>query len=410
MLLVGLLPLYTLIILGLQNRQLVGDEKRYASYAERILHGRYMDPATQRLWSGPGYPLVLAPVAAAGIPIRGARLLNGVFLYVAALLVYGCVRQFASRRAALNAALVLGLYPSFVPELVALLTEPLSVMLVSGFLYAAMRALRTHSPGWTLAAGLFLGYLALTKVIYAYVLLAGGALALVLAARSAGARRLLAVAVIALVTNVPYLAYTWAMTGKTLFWANSGGLSLYWMATPYADEYGDWTSPGDVLKGTGFEEHRDLFRRMENMDYMQRDRELTRAALDNIREHPATFVFNWAMNMSRMWFCYPNSHKVQRPHTVGYLVVNGALLSALLASAYPLWVARRRLPPEIRFVLAFAAVAFVLNSLLSAVPRMLNPIVPAFFVIIAYAVTRLVEIRLRGAGETNEEPPWRYTN
>jgi len=121
--------------------------------------------------------------------------------------------------------------------------------------------------------------------------------------------------------------------------------------------------------------------------------EILPRAVANMAAHPGKAAFNWAMNMSRLWFRFPNTNKLQRPHTLGYVLFNSALLAALGLCAYPLWRNRRRLPPEIWVLLAFAGIATGGSSLLSAVPRMLNPIVPVFFIVIGYTFGQLVEVR-----------------
>ena len=40
---------------------------------------------------------------------------------------------------------------------------------------------------------------------------------------------------LALVWCLPYLAHTYSLTGRWFYWGSSGGMSLYWMSTPYRD-------------------------------------------------------------------------------------------------------------------------------------------------------------------------------
>ena len=58
--------------------------------------------------------------------------------------------------------------------------------------------------------------------------------------RKRWALRALAVASIALAVCVPYLYRNYSLTGRVFYWAQSGGLSLYWMSSPMGEEYGDW--------------------------------------------------------------------------------------------------------------------------------------------------------------------------
>ena len=131
------------------------------------------------------------------------------------------------------------------------------------------------------------------------------------------------------------------------------------------------------------------------MDYVEKDLVLRREAVANIKAHPDKFLFNWSMNVSRLLFCYPNSNKLQRPHTLGYIVFNAFLLVACLGCVIPLWRARKRLPSELVVLITFAAIFLAGTSLLSAVPRMMNPVVPVFFIVMGFTAGRLVEVRLR---------------
>jgi len=397
--LLPLLVLYLVIIAVFWRSELVNDENRYARYATNLTQGHYAEPGL-RIWNGPGYPLVLTPFVLSGIPVRLAVFLNAVFLFSAVVLIRKTVQPYMSDRGSLVVAYAAGLYAPFFPEMVCLLTECLAVLLVSGFAYCATQALRRGSRPFLVAAGICLAYLALTKIMYAYVITTGLAVSVLAAAWSRSARRVLLMCVVALACCTPYLAYTYSVTGHAFYWGNSGGLSLYWMSTPHAAQYGDWTSPKEAIHDEAFHQHRELFSRIEASDYVERAKILRKEAVANILQHPGKAAFNWTMNMSRLWFCYPNTNKLQRPHTLGYMLFNTALLSALVLCVYPVWHSRRRIPAELWVMIAFAVVAVGGSSLLSAVPRMLNPIVPAFFIVIGYTFGQLVEVRLKPRPDT----------
>ena len=44
----------------------------------------------------------------------------------------------------------------------------------------------------------------------------------------------------AFIVNVPYLGYTYHLTGKMFYWSSFGGNNLYWMSSPYPEEYGNY--------------------------------------------------------------------------------------------------------------------------------------------------------------------------
>ena len=67
--------------------------------------------------------------------------------------------------------------------------------------------------------------------------------ALWLLKRSPGRQRTgAAILLTAFVVLSPYALYTWRLTGRVFYWANSGGTTLYWMSTPFEGEYGDWNN------------------------------------------------------------------------------------------------------------------------------------------------------------------------
>jgi len=389
-----LLVLYLIIIAVFWRSELVDDEERYVYGARNLVAGQYAELG-MRLWSGPGYPLVLTPFVVFGIPIRLAVLLNAVFLFLSAVLIRETARAFMSEQGSLVLAYALGLYAPLFPEMVSILTEPLAVLLASCFAYCMGHAVRRSSSTFSIVSGVCLGALALTKIMYGYVITTGLVLAAVLSTRFRPARRIALMCVVALVCCAPYLAYTYAVTGRPFYWGNSGGLSLYWLSTPHATQYGDWKSPKQAVQDSAFRQHHELFSSLMYANYVKRDDVLRKEAMKNFRRRPGKAVFNWAMNLSRLWFCFPNTNKLQRPHTLGYMLFNSALLAALVLCIYPIWHSRRHIPAELWVIIAFAAIALGGSSFLSAVPRMLNPIVPAFFVVIGYTFGQLVEVHLK---------------
>ena len=54
--------------------------------------------------------------------------------------------------------------------------------------------------------------------------------------------------------------YTYSITGKFFFMADSGGSSLYSMSSPFENEHGDWFSP-DI------NDHMPDFKNINNFDY-----------------------------------------------------------------------------------------------------------------------------------------------
>jgi 4-amino-4-deoxy-L-arabinose transferase-like glycosyltransferase len=207
-------------------------------------------------------------------PLLLARLSNAVLRVGAVVYVYAGVRAFASQRAALVAAYALGLHPSTLRQVHQLLSENLSYALVAAFAFhlaGAMRYARAErataqATGEAAArdelartrrlgrrdlwlAAIALAWLALTKVFFGYLVLPLAALYGVWFAvtRLPAVRRAALVCVGAAVLCLPYLTYTYALTGRVFYWGNSGGQTLYWMSSPFPQDLGDWQSPRYVL-------------------------------------------------------------------------------------------------------------------------------------------------------------------
>src|SRR5207249_2495311 len=169
----------------------------------------------------------------------------------AVLFFFLALRPYASARRSLVATYVFGLYPPVLRGLYLLMSETFALFLMSASAYYISRALRSDSPGLRklLMPSLLPAGLALTRVMFGYVL-AGQVVVLgllYLCKRTALLRSATALYLLALILTLPYLAYTYALTGRPFYWGSSGGMSLYWMSTPYRDELGDWRSEDAVF-------------------------------------------------------------------------------------------------------------------------------------------------------------------
>ena len=401
---IPLLLLYAVIVLLASSPEFRGDEGRYVWFAENLTQGHYSPTQEINLWNGPGYPLVLAPFVAYKLPWTLARLANALFLFLAVTYFYRALRLYTDERRALACAYVLGLYPSFLREVHLLITESLTFLLISAFAYYFCRAHRREGRwGWPLlAAALVLAYLCLTKIFFGYVLLAGLALALVayLVVGAQRLRRTTLMLVLALLFCAPYLTYTYGLTGRPLYWGNAGGLSLYWLSSPYEGDLGDWHTVGAVYREPALaENHAATFDALADLDPLARDRALRERALENIRQYPAKFARNWLANVGRLLFNYPYSYTPQKLSTYYYLLPNAFLFVAAVYCLYASWLGRRLIPYEIHALLAFAVLAFGGSSLLSAYERQFRVLVPLLGLWMATVSARVITVRIRRRGQ-----------
>jgi len=271
-----------------------------------------------------------------------------------------------------------------------LMTEGLSAYLVCGAAYHFLRSVREPATATRQAvlAGLHLGYLALTKVFFGYALTAGllasgawwawrrrhGDGRAALAARQGALACALALAVC-----LPYLAYTFALTGRAFFWSNSGGAQLYSMTLNDGELFGDWLNfDALLLHAPASEEQARFHRALAGMDPVTRDRALMAAAVRNIEAHPWIYVRNWRSNVNRMVFGFPVARYpgAETVATGNRSFVYALPFYVLLLAAWPAWKRRSLVAPEVQACFGFAVLSLAGLSLLSAFPRMVFPLLP----------------------------------
>lgn len=398
--LIPLLFLYILIVILFANQDLFwGDEGRYVKFAKNLTQGYYSTEDDINLWNGPGYPLVLLPFVIFNVPLLSAKLMNAIFLFIAILYFYHTLRFYMQERHAVYFSYLLGIYPPFFTSIFLLLTETFSILLVCGFLFhfcklhREERLSRIHS----IVASSYLGYLALTKIFFGYVILAGLLLSLflyILKKRDVFKKTLL-VYLLALFLCSPYLLYTYSLTNRIFYWGDSGGLSLYWISNPYEYEYGDWFDFGQVHENPQLAKHHNFFKKVEVLPSLQRDDELKRQAVKNIMQYPGKYLKNVSANIGRMLFNYPYSFVSQRKRTLFYMMPNMFLVVSSIMCIYPYFARRKIIPGEIHIMFVFFLISFSGSSLLSAYPRQFTILVPVLLIWLFFVITRVVRIELR---------------
>ena len=398
-----LLALYVALALFAAPATWRMDEERYVYYARNLTRGFYSPPNTVWLWSGPGYPVVLLPFALTGETWTAARVGNAAFFWLGLLCFCRGLRAYASGRASLLGTYLLGLYPPFLRLLPLLMAEPFAVAMVCALVTVYCRMLRDEGMRWPwlLAAAALAAWLALTKVVFGYALAVSLALACVwaLLRRSRSASGTVAVCGLALVFCAPYLAYTYAKTGRAFYWSNAGGQSLYWMSMPDDGECGDWRPTPWEGAPEGVARRRRFMADAAKLPPLARDDAYRRRALSHIRARPLRYLRNWVCNVGRLLFNYPYSHTPQKPGTYLYFIPGMFLVTLSALCVYPTVVERRRTPPEVFALLTFFLVAFLGSSLLSAYNRQFQPLVPILVFWIVFTFGRLVDVRVR-----SEEP------
>jgi hypothetical protein len=405
LLLAPLLGVYVAAMLLLPTAEgWAGDEGVYLGLARNITHGYYRDGSpdgalnmcfpgwkTPDLWYGPGFPGFLAPLVALGLPVSAIRYAGPLLLFASVLLFRRLLLLTVGRRSALFGALALGLFLPFYRYLPFLHSEFLALALVIVAMLALTHLLRSGSRLAGVLAASALAWLALTRVAYGWVLIL---LLLVWLARwvvkrTPTSRRLVLVHALALAFCVPWLVYTYAVTGRPVLWSTSGSLSLYWMSSPYQVDRGDWHCASDVFQADWLAPHRAFFLAHAHDSPIAQDHALERQARRNIVHHPAKYLENLTANASRIFFNAPYSRRSVTLRDIAVFVIPGALLLALLAASLArLARLRSRLPVEAPAFALLAAAGFAVSLPASAYVRMLIPIVPPLLWLIVIGLSR----------------------
>jgi hypothetical protein len=373
---------------------LYGDEIRYMDFAKNLVHGFYSPNAPHiNLWNGPGYPIVLMPFVALHIPALYITLMNGLYLYLAVVLLYISLTKIANHKIALICGLLLAVYPNAASILPILYTEAFTYLLVSLLIYMITFYYLKNRKIYLITVGLILGYLLLTKIIFGYVIIICIAVCFILSLVKKNKHyviQTLKILFIAFGVAVPYLAYTYYMTGKVFYWGNSGGMSLYWMSTPYDNEYGDWKVPEltnkqyptlyksteatAILKKNHANEIKYI---LAHKNEVEQDALFKQIALQNIWKHPMKFVRNYYYNVSRMLFNFPYSYAYQDAAIVRNIISGSLILWGCVFGTVLTLLNWRSILFPVKFVLLITAVYLLLSGALSAYPRQLDVILPA---------------------------------
>lgn len=426
------LILYIILILIFSRQDLIGDENRYLMYAKNLTNGFYtLPPPYLDLGNGPGYPIIITPFVALKLPLIYIKLLNAIFYYFSIVIMYKALLQIGSSKLALLLSLFWALYPNIFESLYYVLPEIFAFSLIPIIIYTIIKAFKNEenkkSRKYFIFAGLTFGYLALTKPIFGYVLIFMGIGVMILWAfnkYNSNLKKSIFIFVIAFLITLPWLGYTYHMTGKVLYWSSYGGNNLYWMTSPYENELGDWNSfpfdnsNKDISQIHGANEmailqHKKdfekIFERKDAQDiYIKngiiigspytgviQDEVLKKIALENIKTHPIKFIKNCFSNAGRIIFNYPYSHTLQKPETLLRLPVNGLLLVLILFCIIPTLMNWRIIAYPIKLFIFLGLIYFGGSLFGSAEARMFLPIVPILLIWIAYILPKTIRLNLK---------------
>ncbi len=401
------LLLYGMICVALATDTFVSDEGRYFRFANNLLQGYYSPPPPEvSFWNGPGYPLFLAFFLLFGSPLLLLKLLNALLLAASIVLYYRTVKSISNRNTVLLFTLALALYYPIYRYLPNLLTECLTWFLFAWIGYLFLRNFWEAAFAWgkVIPTGFAIAFLTLTKVIFGYAvlgLIVVSGVALLLPAWRVAARKSLAIFSLAMLFCLPWLAYTYSLSGKLFYWSDAGGMSLYTMSSPYVEETGDWFSKDQLL---AMPNHQAFMEELLKLTPMEQDEAFKEQAKQNIKEHPGKFAKNVVYNLGRLLF-FPSTHAPNTLMSYYAFPINILMVSLILISLGIAAIQFRKLPPELVFLLLFVLMYLGGSTLVSAYRRMFFITMPFWFLFIQYVFTHLISIRLTGKPDEKVRSP-----
>lgn len=318
------------------------------------------------------------------------------------------MEKLVSPKLALYAAIVLGCYWLAWKGLPVIMTETFVFFLITSIAWVAHKVFGEEKlvTRNLLLLSFLLGYLALTRFLYGYALAAGLIIygSIWLLKRNRQYKKALLVFAFALVVTLPWLAYTWSLTGRFFYWGNAGGTTLYWMSTPAAEEYGEWFNadlhPNESIDGNVPDarerlqaNHRKEIDSIIQFRGVARDDAYKNKAFENIRNHPGKYAKNWVANVGRLLFNYPMSYRKHGIGTFVNMIPNLFLVAAIVFLFIPSIKIRKQIPFFIRFLLLFAAIYFAGSTFISGTIRMFYVLFPLLALWLFYVGSKTIQLR-----------------
>ena len=423
-----ILAIYLGIVAKFAANKPLGDGIRFWTYAGNLLKGTYATPEVGMLHMGPGYPMLLSIFRGLDIPIIIAISLNAILLYGSCVYLYKIISQFLPPKVAIVITYVFAFWDPFLLYwMQKLYSEPLVIFLIVYAIYHLLTYYKTPKTKSLLKISAALGYVALTKVIFGYVLLVFlilSAIIYILSKQKVFQKNIL-VAGLALLFCLPYLGYTYKESGKLFYWGNSGGELLYWTASPHQTDLGEWHTGGpgmndffaqryhlsgidpalvyevnEIITDRIYQDHKDFKERLNGLGAYSADALYKQEAIKNIKEHPLNFAKNWIMNIGRITLGYPHALYAKPPFSAFMSLLNiikSSFLVVFFISSLILGIKLlKQIKPAYWSILLFGVIYFGGTSLLAAQSqRFLIPLTPIIIIWLS-SIAKHVKLKTYG--------------
>lgn len=379
------------------------DELRYHTYAQNIINGQYTDPANPDIQNAPGYPLYLSIFLKLGLPLMIPKLSNAILMMLAVFFFYKSSTFFISERVSLVIAYILGLYYPLFRWIPYNISEAYSMFLLCAFIFYLLRAQQKKELSFSqiVLPAVILSLLISTKFFYHYVVIFTFILAIFLflirVSRAKMIKTILIMVLGYVMIAVPYLSFTYSLTGKTFFWTNQTGQKIYWMTTRHPGEYGKWFNYRKLHKNYNpeiHESHYEFFDEILEQPYLVQNELILEKAKENIKNNPMDYFFNIVPNTLRLLFNYPYSYKTHSLNMYFYAMINTPIVLAFLLSLIPSWKFRKLIPIELVILMVFGLVYFGGLMLIPAIPRYFFMCIPLILLWCGYIYSNFVKIEL----------------
>jgi 4-amino-4-deoxy-L-arabinose transferase-like glycosyltransferase len=426
------LLLYIALVLILNTNPFYDDEGIYIMQAQNLIHGSYSAQISE-IYIYPGYSILLTPFVALHLPFLFIKLMNPVFQYLSVIFLFKALKHIVSFRIAFTFSLFWACYFNSFDYLHRMSSEIFTSFLIALLIFLLMRAFNRDKSikgnKYIYLSGFILGYIILTKIIFGYVLLfmlIASGLLWFMNRKSVNYQISVLILLVAFAFTVPYLTYTYHLTGRIFYWGSTGGNNLYWMTSTYKGEYGNylkdpqlnpdsviWRSATPVSKTIGNIDvgyrnfylpgtedsvklhHQKDFEEINQYAGIARDDAFKRIAIRNIKSHPVKFAQNCISNIGRILFNYPYSYKLQKPGLLLRFPLNMIMLVFMLTCSIPTLLNWRKIIFPIRFMLFFTLLYLGGSVLGSAEIRMFTIAVPMLLIWIAYILNKSVKFSLK---------------
>lgn len=412
-----ILAIYLGIVAKFAANEPLGDGIRFWAYAGNILKGTYATPEVGMLHMGPGYPMLLSIFRGLDIPIIIAIALNAILLFGACVYLYKIISQFLTSKVAIVITYVFAFWDPFLLYwMQKLYSESLVVFLIIYAIYHLLNYYKTPKTKSLLKISAALGYVALTKVIFGYVLLVFlilSAIIYVISKQKVFQKNIM-IAGLALLFCLPYLGYTYKETGKLFYWGNSGGELLYWTASPHQTDLGEWHTGGpgmndffaqryhlsgidselvyevnELITERIYQDHKIFKEKLKGLGAYSSDSLYKQEAIKNLKAHPVNFIKNWIMNIGRITLGYPHALYAKPPFSSFLSLLNiiksSFLLVFFISSLLLSLIRIKQIEISYWSILLFSMIYFGGTSLLAAQSqRFLIPLMPIIVIWISH--------------------------